>query len=61
MEEGTTSLNMQLFDLSGKAITLDFKKQIGRYTTSTSELAKGVYFLRISSNKEQVVRKVIKQ
>jgi hypothetical protein len=54
-------LVMQLFDVAGKRIDLEFLKGNGGYILTTKEISNGLYFLQINNGKEQIIRKVIKQ
>ena len=54
-------LELKLFDVAGKRIDLEFLKGNGGYILPSSEISSGLYFLQINNEKEQVIRKVIKQ
>jgi hypothetical protein len=54
-------LELKLFDVAGKRIDLQFLKGNGGYILPSSEISSGLYFLQINNEKEQVIRKVIKQ
>jgi hypothetical protein len=52
--------NIQLFDMVGKKIT-EVKPEGLTYKMDISDLATGVYFIRIETSSETVTRKVVKQ
>ncbi|MFT6167134.1 MAG: endonuclease I [Vicingaceae bacterium] len=59
--EMNQELDIRLLDVAGKRIDLEFLKGNNGYILPTKEISSGLYFLKISNEKEQIIRKVIKQ
>ena len=55
-----TLQELTIVDLNGKLVKrVDLRNFSNAQTIQTSELAKGVYFLQIQSNKNTIVQKLI--
>jgi hypothetical protein len=54
--------NIEVIDISGKILFSknDFDNSGGEIQIDLSNVAKGVYFLKLSANKKSVVKKIVK-
>ena len=57
--EGNEQLDIRLLDAIGKQVELDFLTK-NQSIISTEDLAKGIYFLRISNGSESITKKLVK-
>ena len=58
--ESNEELRLEIFDIYGKKL-LKKTLQIGKNKIDTNRLAAGNYFFKLSNNKEQVIKKVLKK
>ncbi|MDF1698578.1 MAG: T9SS type A sorting domain-containing protein [Saprospiraceae bacterium] len=57
--ETQLSENPQLFNLSGQQLQISIEKGIRRYTFNTNSIANGVYYLKLVSQSDIVLKKII--
>lgn len=55
------SLDIKMFDLTGKEVEVEFSRDNNYYSLSIEAITSGLYFLEISDGKEKLIKKVIKQ